>query len=464
MNKIFIILTAIFVGSGILDIWSSFAIAIFIYYLVVFFSKLNEIIAFREFILVLFAMNFLFAPAVLMNLSDSAEATFYKVKLSKEAFFEITIPTILLLHLGLFSLKTNIFNLNFTLVKLDLLSNERILKRWVIIGIACGLLLTQISTEIAFILYLISMLKFVGAFGLFSINKTSNKMYIGAVFFFEITTSLSRGMFGECILWLIFFVMFWFYLRKPPVYVRTALIVFSFLGFIVFQNSKNDYRSKVWTGGEEGGVESFLNSTQSKRDNVFDLSSITTSLNRVNQGWILASVVDKMNYTNDFQQFYIINQYLEAALLPRFLSPNKLTAGNKDLFNQFSGHRIEEGTSMGLGFFADGYIAFGYWGALAAGFILGFIFSLIFKLTERWIKISPFFMFFIFPILDYAVRPDCETQTIMGHIVKSILLYGTIIYYTKKVMKKYVMSLKVQDDIEDEDLTVSQLQPSFAKA
>ena len=122
---------------------------------------------------------------------------------------------------------------------------------------------------------------------------------------------------------------------------------------------------------------------------------------------------------------------MEAALLPRFLAPNKLESGNKEIFNQFSGHSINDGTSMGLGIFADGYIAYGTWGVYIFGFVLGIIFSLTFKLVERWTKISPFYVLLLLPMLNYAVRPDCELQTTINHLAKSIVVFGALVYFTK---------------------------------
>ena len=104
-----------------------------------------------------------------------------------------------------------------------------------------------------------------------------------------------------------------------------------------------------------------------------------------------------MNLTKDFQGLTNVNKYIEAAFLPRFLAPNKLKSGEKEIFNEFSGHKLNEGTSMGLGIFADGYIAYGTWGVYIFGFALGLIFALTFKLVERWSKISPFYILLLLP-------------------------------------------------------------------
>ena len=147
-----------------------------------------------------------------------------------------------------------------------------------------------------------------------------------------------------------------------------------------------------------------------------------------------------MDRNKNFQGLAIVYKYLEASLLPRFLAPDKLRSGEKEIFNKFSGHTINSGTSMGLGIFADGYIAYGATGVYIFGFALGLIFALTFKLVENWTKISPFYVLFIFPLLNYAVRPDCELQTTINHLTKGIFFYGVIIWYTRNKFRFNVVN------------------------
>ena len=100
---------------------------------------------------------------------------------------------------------------------------------------------------------------------------------------------------------------------------------------------------------------------------------------------------------------------------------------------------------MGLGILADGYISFGAMGVFAFAFGFGFIFCLIFRIVEGWTNISPFFLLFIFPILHYAVRPDCETQTVLGHIVKALLLYGCMMVYYKGYFIKIIKIIEKKE-------------------
>ena len=123
--------------------------------------------------------------------------------------------------------------------------------------------------------------------------------------------------------------------------------------------------------------------------------------------------------------------YAEAAFLPRILAPDKLMSGDKKIFNSFSGHQIDQNTTMGLGVFADGYIAYGYWGVMFFTFGLGLLFNITFRIVESWAKSSEFSVLMVMPFLNYAIRPDCELQTTINHLVKGLIVFGILVTLTK---------------------------------
>jgi hypothetical protein len=167
------------------------------------------------------------------------------------------------------------------------------------------------------------------------------------------------------------------------------------------------------------------------KDDIGSEENLLSTLNRGNQAWIFASAKERMDRTGDYQGLNILGIYLEAALLPRILAPNKIKSGDKKIFNTFSGHQINENTSMGLGVFADGYIAFGYWGVIFFTFGLGLLFSFTFKIIEKWAKLSEFYVLMVLPLLNYAIRPDCELQTTINHVAKGLIIIGILVTLTK---------------------------------
>lgn len=402
-----------------IGIWAWFAAELFL--------NMGKVLAFREFLLTLYGVNYLLSPALTYHMPS--DAGIYRMRIPEQDYFELAIPAMIALRLGLFAIKTSIFSFNYNLVKLQAIINQQVLKNWLIAGIVLTIASPFLPGELGFFVYLLSLIRYVAAFGLFAIDRKKYRWWLVAVLFLELSRSFAQGMFHDLVMWLIFFGIWWAFLNKPSAAKKIGLALLAVFAYMVLQTSKGAYRQQLSTTGQQGSFETFQKiavGNISTYGDLFATENVAGSISRINQAWILASTVQNMDYTKEFQGLHLVGLYLEAALLPRFLAPNKLTSGNKEIFNRFSGHTINKGTSMGLGVPADGYIAYGYWGTLLFCFALGLIFGLTFKVVESWAKISPFFVLFIFPILNYAVRPDCETQTILGHIVKSLMLFSLL--------------------------------------
>jgi hypothetical protein len=127
-----------------------------------------------------------------------------------------------------------------------------------------------------------------------------------------------------------------------------------------------------------------------------------------------------------------LRQIIEAAFLPRYLAPEKLEAGDQKIFNKYTGLSIGRGTSMGLSSVGDAYINYGPIGGCVFMFVLGLCFNLLLKLFYRNYKIYPALVLFIPLVFYFPIRPDCELQTILGHIVKSCFLLVLIFTFWKK--------------------------------
>jgi hypothetical protein len=395
------------------------------------FLNSNQSFMFREWALFLYASNYLLSPAITYQLSS--EQIMYAMKINSDSYFNLAFPGFLFFSIGMFIIPNNLFKPDLKKVNQASMVNERFLLQTTVVGIFLSLFSDLFPGEIGFFIYLLAMVRFVGAFSLFA---TNSKKYIGLailVLLIELFFGFRAGMYHDAIMWVLFFALFYVYISKPTLRVK-IIGGFCLITLVLFiQAIKYTYRKQVWEGGKEASIEtiSAVGSEKANTESLIGQENLITTLNRGNQAWIFASTVDRMDRYKDFQGMNNVNKYLEAVLLPRFLAPNKISSGDNELFNQFSGHTINEKTSMGLGVFADGYIAYGEKGVLVFGFFLGLIFSLTFKMLERWTKISPFYVLFLLPILNYAIRPDCELQTTMNHLSKSIILYGALIYFTR---------------------------------
>jgi hypothetical protein len=411
------------------EIYFAAAIGISGYFLIQIIVESTRTFAFREWALFLYAVNYLFSPAITYQL-DQAFIT-YPMKIGAAEYYALAIPGFLCFYLGMHLFKTRIFTPRMDKIKRDAGNNESLLINFMIIGTLLRLFSSIFPGEIAFFIYLISSIRFVGAFSLFSANPQRHWKWVAGLLLLELYFGAIAAMYHDAVMWILFFALYYVYSSKPSMAVRLIGLAGCVLFILFVQGLKAAYRSKISeTGTSNLGL--VIETTSDVSDDIGSEDNILGSLNRGNQAWIFASVKDRMDRVGDFQGLHILGIYIESALLPRILAPDKIMSGDKKIFNTFSGHQINQNTSMGLGVFADGYIAYGYWGVMFFTFGLGLLFSLSFRIIESWAKLSEFYVLMILPILNYAVRPDCELQTTINHLVKGIILYGFLVYLTRK--------------------------------
>jgi hypothetical protein len=358
------------------------------------------------------------------------------MKIPFEQYFNMAFPGFIMFALGMFIIPNNLFKPDFNNINQATIINERFLIQITIAGIFLRIFSGIFPGELSFFMYLVSMIRFVGVFSLFAMNYKRFTWLALLILIIELYYGFQAGMYHDAIMWVIFYALFYVYTVKPKLQIKFFGAASLILLVLFIQAVKFTYREQVWRGGESANIETIteVGIKKANTESLIGDDNLLGTLNRGNQAWIFASTVNRMDRFKDFQGMTNVNKYLEAALLPRFLAPNKLKSGGesgREIFNEFSGHTLNEGTSMGLGIFADGYIAYGAWGVYIFGFMLGLIFSLTFKLVERWSKISPIYVLLLLPMLNYAVRPDCELQTTINHLAKSILVFGAMVYFTK---------------------------------
>ena len=193
--------------STSIDLLSSVIISLSVFYILFFINSLNKEIALRQFILLNYTLNFLIAPFIINSLRDDVNLSFDFYLGPDSNLFYVTIPSILMLHLGLFTFKTKIFTPNYNLVKLDLLINERVLRYFIYIGIFFDLLTFNSSSWVSYLFDLVGLLRYIGVFGLFIINRKKSLPFIFLIFAYSIYETITGGMFGGTIQWIAFFAL-----------------------------------------------------------------------------------------------------------------------------------------------------------------------------------------------------------------------------------------------------------------
>jgi hypothetical protein len=427
---IVVILGFLFFNSNFYE-FVAFFVIVYLLYRIIFLS--NDCFVFREWVLLLYAINYILSPLITYNI-DSALIS-YPMKISFERYFELALPGFFMFAMGLYTLPTKIFTTyNSKAINKSVFINEDFLYKWTFLSVFISFFTSSFPAIFSFVLYLISILQYVFSLALYTLDRRKYWPLLLVVLSISVVGASLAGMYHDALMWLSFVAFYLAYIEKPTIKLKILVFTIGITLVLFIQSIKADYRKTAFGEGAGASVNTVVEVGSKSADIkvITDENNLLSSLNRTNQAWIFASTVNRMDRIMDFQGFSLLGKYLESALLPRFLAPDKLKSGDNDVFNKYSGHFLSGGTAMGLGIFADGYISFGQYGVYVFAFFLGLFFSLTFKIVEYWTRISPLYVLLILPVLNYAVRPDCETQTILNHIVKSVLLYGVFVRLSSK--------------------------------
>ena len=362
--------------------WYSFiALAITLHQFLLLFYSVGAVIPIRYLAGSFMCLQMLIGPTLAFNGFDAYAAEVYKMKIPEWEYFEYAIPAVALfitgLHITAGKLKGEILNEKEISKFVDSSGNLP----YIFIGV--GFLSTYVtglfSSELAFVFYLLSSFKFIGAFMLILGTKQLKTWALVLVFGSIIASTLRAAMFHDLLTWLIMLGAVLAIKYKPGITLKAITASGFIILAVIIQQVKSDYRKAAWSGeGEGAGMESFQNAIEKKQGNnsLFSFESLAQSNIRINQGFIVTNIMHTVPARVPFAHGEELMQILEAAFLPRILAPNKLNAGDRDLFMKYSGMRLKKGTSMGLSSVGDAYINFG----LVGGCI--FMFCLVFCLVK----------------------------------------------------------------------------------
>ncbi len=285
----------------------------------------------------------------------------------------------------------------------------------------------------AFFFHLCSQLKYVGAIYFLLSGHRYRYVFAAASCLQLFTSSAAAGMFHDLIIWMMLISTYWF--AQFRITLQRKLMFIAAAAFVVFmiQAIKQDYRDKIKRGVPTSVPEEMWSILSGQRSVVEgDILALATV--RLNQGWIISAIIKNVPENEPFANGETISEAVEAALLPRFLAPDKKKAGGRENFRRFTGLPIGEGTSMGISPLGEGYANFGIEGGIAFMFVYGLVFSAIFRLVARSIIKYPDFIFWIPLIFYQGIKAETEVAVVLNQLSKGLLVaYGGYYGLTKIV-------------------------------
>ncbi|MES2628589.1 MAG: hypothetical protein V4616_06430 [Bacteroidota bacterium] len=413
--------------------------------------KTNTELPIRDLFGAFFCLQYLIGPALVYGVFADYQLETYKMKLTSDEYFSFTLPAILLFHIGLWigeGKKGLVIDLEK--VQNGLARVEKWAYSFLIIGFVASLATPFFPTSLGFVFYLLGGVKYCAVFMLMLGRSKVPKTVLVLVFGGLLLSAFTQVMFHDLLTWVLFLAIF-AAVRYKFAFSTKLLGLSIFIVLVLFlQLVKIFLRQEIWKNNKEFSTEVLIDVTataSAEKKGIFSKESIAPNLVRINQGWIVTNVMTNVPRKVPHTNGDLMYMYFEAALLPRFIAPDKLRAGDPEIFIKYSGHMIDKGTSMGLSPMADGYVDFGWNGGIIFLGVYGLAYGLALRYYRRLSDKNALWLIFIPLIFIYPIRPDCETQTSFGHFVKaSFLLWLLFTLFFKNAVE---VNTAVTDKPED---------------
>jgi hypothetical protein len=430
------LILAVIIRIGFFDMsWLSYvAILITLHQFFLLFYSIGYVIPVRYLAGSLMCVQMLLGPTFAYNGLDQYQRIEYTMRVPEFTYLSYAIPAVACFILGLHATAGNLKGefVDIKKIRNYVQDHYQLAYTFIAIGFLSSMVSSFFASELAFVFVLLGSFKYIGAFFLILGSRKIKPLYLILVYGSIILSSLRGAMFHDLLIWLMFLGSVFAIKYRPSVPIKAAVVTGFLLMALVIQQLKGDYRKATWQGGQKGGLETFAESyDDSQEQGRFSGKSIAKSNVRINQGFIVTNIMtnvpEKVPYENGDEMLEIV----KAAVLPRILAPNKLRAGDQHIFMKYSGMVLQPGTSMALSSLGDAYLNFGTFGGAIFMFFYGLLFSEVLKLFYKNSFEYPVLILFTPLVFYYPIRPDCELQTILGHLFKSCFLIFVIIQVLK---------------------------------
>ncbi len=399
------------------------ALMLSLYQFMLLFDSIGHFIPVRYLLGSFMCVQFFVGPTLAYNGLDEYQYFLYKMQIPEIQYFSYAMPAVLAFIVGLHLFAGNLNGevVDEKRIEVFVERNPTISYIFIVVGFLASVVSAFFSSDLAFVFYLLGSFKFIGLF-LLVLGKKQLKLWpmvivIGSI----ISSSLGEGMFHDLLTWAIFIAAV--FAIKYKFTFQTKLIGaagFIFLALVI-QLLKTNYRAAISRGDK--GIETFANLYEQQSDQgLFSFQRMAASNVRINQGFIITYIMVTVPEKQAFEHGAEMYKIFESAIMPRILDPGKLNAGDRQIVYKYSHLMLAPGTSMALSSLGDAYINYGTFGGCVFMFFLGLLYGGILNMFKKYSKDYPVLILFTALSFYYPIRPDCELQTILGHLFKSVFL------------------------------------------
>jgi hypothetical protein len=352
----------------------------------------------------------------------------YGMYVPEYEYMQLSSVSVLSLAIGLFLFRPKGEMLSLEAAIEEMRSFLSVNKNMPFILLATGILFSISSSvlprSLGFAWFLLSNLTYVGVIQLlFSTHRYRNV----AAFSTLVVTFLiaaSRGLFHDFFLWTIFVGIFYAYSIRLSGHRKIVYLLLAIFFLFLIQTVKAEYRDLTWQGNQEASASLYVELIINKLDSVFDADQqldVESSAVRLNQGWIVSRIMEIVPAKVPFQDGKTIWIAIKAAILPRFLFPDKPKAGGKENFEKFTQYTLSR-TSMGISLLGEGYVNYGTSGAPVFLFIFGLFISMLLSAIVRISRQYPLLITFLPVMFFHVIKAETDLINVLNFLTKSSIL------------------------------------------
>ena len=451
MNKYFspLIISFIFflIGNFVFDylFYSNIGIALTIFILIDFIQKLGTEIPIKQLILLLASSQWIVGARLSYSFGKVHHKYFMYV--DEETYMSYVVPGFIAFMIGIYFISSDLkIGSLRALFENDKKNKKLTAYSLIFIGLTSLIISRNFSIpSLYFILYLLSLLLYIGISYLFFIFPKYKYHLFLITICFAFILALKSGMFHQLLLTTTF-LSFFIVPKRLKTIGKSVLVLVGFFAIYSIQIIKQDFRAIIWTGQNSNYIEVFFNLAEQKIDDSNNEQKIGDSNkhennkktnkenantnNRLNQGWIISRVLYQIPSKKDYLYGKTVIEAIESSLIPRFLSPNK-GGGNQSVanFKNVTGLSLGKGTTMGLSLIAEFYANFGIMGGWLSMFIYGLFLALMIRLIVVMLGnnssiITLWIILFFFQI----IKAETDLMKVLNYAVKSIVLFIILKY------------------------------------
>jgi hypothetical protein len=291
------------------------------------------------------------------------------------------------------------------------------------VGITSSLLDFLSPQSLKQVFYFLAHLTIVGVFYVIYSPNKYKKIIVPSVIVLMVTQTLITGMFGDFLFMLACAMVLILLGKNISFYKKLLVAVAGIFLILIMQSVKTDYRKKLWHEG--GGADpayyaQLVAERISSPSTMLDPDKLFFVSVRMNQGWLVAFTMYNVPAKYEFAYGETIWKSIAAAIVPRFLWPDKPEAGGKANLKRFWGFDLV-GFSMNIGPLGEAYGNFDKLGGIIFMFFYGLFFNLMLSLILKLCEKRPTIVLWIPFLFFYAIGVETDILTTMGSLVKGII-------------------------------------------